>query len=274
METIFAGGEERQLCLKPRTMPVGDPRCCTGVVGVGISPPLIDRKDWPACVDLTVGATEEITNQSTTSLCHSFSGTGVNQDARALAGHDPVQLSAGYLAGLVTGHRNEGAGIDEVLQILLKFGQCKRSTVGQMDYGGRDWPELANDEALEYRPLDVWDCGHDDVFDALMSAVIDGNPGHLGTYAFGGGHAVEMLGYFLLNGVVYPFGKNSWGSWTNWSQKMLDIFAGLCPFPDKSKLLLARGSGYWMFPERQLCNGLDMFGAWAFQSARINKDDS
>jgi hypothetical protein len=271
-QTINAGGELRVFACKPRTMPIGDERCCTGVVGVGAAPAVIQRKDWPKCVDLSVGVTE-ILNQKSTSLCHSFAGTQVNEVAHHLAGRKDVQLSAGQLAGQVTGYQNEGAGVDEVLAVLLKAGQCRRDTVSQFDYGG-GWPAEAKQEALEYRLLDAWDCGHDRVFDAAVSNLIVANPVEIGTYAFGGGHAVAKLGYFISRRGLYSFGANSWGDWSNWSDDLLEAFASLCPDLDHSHLLKVKGRGYWVFSESQISNGLGMFGAFGVQSTVANKDDS
>ena len=271
-QTIDAGGELRVFACKPRTMPVGDSRCCSGVVGIGGAPALIKRKDWPKCVDLSVGVTE-ILNQKSTSLCHSFAGTQVNEVAHHLAGRKDIQLSAGELAGQVTGYQNEGAGVDKVLAVLLESGQCRRATVGQFEYDRRPSAE-AQKEALEYRLLDAWDCGHDNVFDAAVSNLISSNPVEIGTYAFGGGHAVAKLGYWLGRRGVYSFGANSWGDWTNWTDDLLDEFASLCPDADHSHLLKVKGTGYWVFSENQISNGLPMFGAFGVQSTVANPDDA
>jgi len=52
-----------------------------------------------------------------------------------------MSLSAGNLAGQVTGYRDEGAGVDQVLAVLQSAGQTPRSLVAQNDYRGQDWPQ-------------------------------------------------------------------------------------------------------------------------------------
>ena len=273
-QTIEAGGELRVLSCHERTMPVGDPRCCSGIVGVGNAPALIARKDWPKCIDLSV-ITTEILDQDGLSLCHSFMGCGLMEDAVHLAGRKDEQFSAGFLAGKVTGGVNTGAGIDEVMEALLKYGICLRSTVAQNDYHDR-YSQAAIDEAIQHRLFDAWDCGHDDVFDGAVSNLIYENPVGIGSMAFGGGHAIRKKGYWISvkYGCVYSFGDNSWGlDWTNWTPALLEDFAKYCPDVVASRVLRTKGAGMWVFKESQISNGLDSFGAFGVESTVANADD-
>jgi hypothetical protein len=248
---IEAGGENRILCLKPRRLAVGDLACCHAVMGVGSGPEIIPRSTWPTDgVDLSPEVAE-ILDQDGLSLCHSFAGTQVNEIAHRLAGHRGLKLSAGNLAGQVTGNQDQGAGVDEVLAVLIKSGQTTRATIGQNDYEGRDWPSGWKDEAAKYRVAKAYDCGHDHVFDAIVTCLLLGWPVELGTMAFGGGHAITATRFYKLNGVWRLRGPNSWGSgWTN------------C---DKA--------GYWDFPEQKISNGMEDFGAFGIQAAVVNPDD-
>jgi hypothetical protein len=278
-EIIHAGGENRVFSLQPRKLPIGDSGCCTGVVGVeDAAPALIERKDWPKFVDLT-WAVDEILNQGQMSLCHSFAGTQLNQMAHKIAGRKDRKLSAGYLAGLVTGHRDEGASVDDVLTVLKSKGQCLRSTVAQNDYQGRDWPKNAEIEALEYRPLDIWDCSHENTFSGVISNLINRNPVEIGTNAFGGPHAVVVAGYFSLGGKLYVIIVNSWGAgYTNRPEKMLDGYANLIAKEESSDfvsgVLRDQGAGYAVFSEQVVCQGITMFGAFAAQAVVTASDDT
>jgi hypothetical protein len=96
---IFAGGEIRKLSLKPRTMPLGDPRCCRGVCGLGDGPKIILRKDWPqAGADLSDEVTE-ILDQDGLSLCHSFAGTQAIPVLHLGHGEDAAQHGQGPRRG-------------------------------------------------------------------------------------------------------------------------------------------------------------------------------
>ena len=52
-----------------------------------------------------------------------------NEIAHRLQGYKGVPLSAGNLAGQVTGYQDEGAGVDEVLAVLKSAGQVPRSII-------------------------------------------------------------------------------------------------------------------------------------------------
>jgi hypothetical protein len=248
---IDQGGHKRIFSLKPRTMPVGDPRCCTSALGVDAGPPIIPREKWPEeGIDLS-HAVEEILDQNGYSLCHSFGGTQVNQIAHHLAGHPGLRLSAGNLAGQVTGYQDEGAGVDEVLAVLIADGQTTRALIGEDDYRGRDWPSDWKTDAAKHRVLKSYDCGHDDVFDAVVSCIIYGWPVEIGTNAFGGGHAVTVTRFYKKGGVWRLRGPNSWGEdWTNCDQ-----------------------AGYWDYSESQISRGLDSFGAFGLEASVANPDD-
>lgn len=249
-DSTNAGGERRVFALHPRSMPVGDERHCAGVCGFGAGPEIIPRADWPKQVDLGDEVTE-ILDQKQFSLCHSFGSTQANEVAQRLAGRKGVLLSAGNLAGQVTGYRDDGASIQDVFAMLTKKGQVARSLIGQYDYQGRDWPKGWETEAAKYRAI-AWDCGQDKTtIDALVSGLIRRDPGVLGTAAFGGGHAVSVLGYTLdSKGKLTLTGANSWGpTWTN------------CGRP-----------GWWAYSESQL-RDVSSFGAYVIQSAVDNVDD-
>ena len=248
---IFAGGEIRRLTLKPRTMKVGDPRCCRGVCGLGDGPKIIPRSEWPKDgVDLSDEVTE-ILDQDGLELCHSFAGTQANEIAHRLQGYKGVALSAGNLAGQVTGYRDEGASVDQVLAVLQSVGQAPRSLIAQNDYQGRDWPQGWQAQAMKFRIAAAWDCGHDEVFDAIVSCLIYGWPVELGTNAFGGGHAVVATTVYQAGGVWRLAGPNSWGTtYTSWDRP-----------------------GFWSFPEQQISIGLSGFGAFGIQASVIDPDD-
>ena len=251
-QTIFANGEHRVLSLRPRRMPVGDLRCCTGVMGVAEGTKILSREEWSEeGVDLSA-ACEEILDQDGLSLCHSFGGTQVNEMAHHLTGHKGLRLSAGNLAGQVTDFQDEGAGVDDVLAVLIKSGQTTRAAIGQDDYRGRDWPKGWEEQAKKYRILKAYDCGHDNVFDAVVSSLIYGWPVEIGTMAFGGGHAIVACRFYKKGGVWRLRGPNSWGKdWTNCDQ-----------------------DGFWDYPERQISSGLDSFGAFGLQASVPNPDDA
>ena len=249
-QVIHAGGENRVLSLHPRSMPVGDPRHCSSVCGVGAGPEIIPRKDWPREVDLG-DEVLEILNQGSLSLCHSFGSTTVNEVAERVAGRKDVRLSAGNLAGQVTGYRNAGASVQDVFAVLITKGQVPRSLIGQNDYQGRDWPKGWQEEALKYRAIGH-DCGQSsETIDALVSGLIRRDPGALGTSAFGGGHLVASTGYKLdAQGRLRLNGPNSWGGdWTN------------CGRP-----------GYWEFGESSL-RDIASYGAYIVQAVVWNPDD-
>jgi len=272
-QEIFAGGETRKLSLKPRTMPVGDRRCCTGVVGIGDAPKIIDRSELPPVVDLSV-VIEEITNQDGHSTCHSYAGAGVLQTAEALAGRHGVRLSQAYLVNKVTGGADDGAGIDQVMEAILRYGICPRDLMPGDNY--RSVPGGANEAAVEFIPPDVWDCGgHRGVMDAMLTSLAKAFPVELGTHAFGGGHAVQCCGYVRIGVVYYFFGPNSWSAnWTNVPESVLAaVRAALGPErAEKSHFLKTGGKGYWCFEERRLTS-VDMFGAFAIQSSRGKQSD-
>lgn len=214
-------------------------------------PAIIPRKDWPKeGVDFSdeVG---EILDQKQFSLCHSFGGTVVNEIAQRRAGRKDVLLSAGNLAGQVTGYRDAGAAIQEVLPVLRDKGQCPRSLVEQYDYRGRNWPKGWEAEAAKFRAAEVYDCGQDaQTFDAIVSCLIYGWPVLLGTAAFGGGHAVAVVGYSFDGGNVRLFGPNSWGlQYKTWDKP-----------------------GYWSYLESQL-RDVASYGAFGFQIPVLNPDD-
>lgn len=270
---IHEGGENRILSLKPRTMPVGDRRCCAGVMGVDDAPPLIARKDWLKCVDLS-HAVLEILDQDGYSLCHSFGGTQANEMAHVLLGRDQVQLSAGNLAGQVTGYRDAGAGVDEVLAVITSVGQVARSVIGQNDYRGRDWPSDWKTKAKLYK-VNAYDCGHEDVTDGMASGLLRGNVSLLGTNAFGGGHAVVGCGYWIdANDVVRFFGPNSWAeSYNGFTSALLDSLSKNHPNPELSRVLRTKGAGFWVYQERQL-TAINSYGAFVVDGVQALDTDN
>ncbi len=273
--TIEIGGVTRKLSLHPRTMVVGDKRCCHAVMGTPGAPEIMDRRSWRPCIDLSSGITE-ILDQLQTNGCHSNAGTQGNEMAHRLTGWSDIQLSTGNLMGQVTGYQNEGAGLDEVLAVLIKSGQCLRSLIPNNDYDGRDWPaeSVWKPDAAKHSVLKAFDCGHGGVFDAMGTCLELGWPVPFGTSAFGGGHAITLCAKFLYKGVWYFIPANSWGdSWTNFTTEMLQAFAAVCPDQANSQILKRKGMGFGVFSERKISQGLDMFGGWGLQSAVYNPDE-
>jgi hypothetical protein len=136
------------------------------------------------------------------------------------------------------------------MAVLVKSGQTTRTMVSQNDYQGRDWPNGWKEDAAKHRAPKVYDCGHEQTFDAVVTCLILGLPTEIGTMCFGGGHAITIVGFFYRDGKWWLKILNSWGDWTN------------CNNP-----------GYDEFPEEKISNGLDMFGAFGVEAVSINPDD-
>jgi hypothetical protein len=269
---IEQGGHRRLFSLKPRTMEVGDPRCCKAVCGRDGGPIIIPRKDWPKCIDFSEH-TSPIRDQNGHNLCWAEGSTGAAEDAHLLAGRKCPRLSMGSMVYRTNGGQDEGAGVDEAMETLMKFGQVPQSMIDDNNFSGRHYPKGWEDEALKYR---IWpnDCGHDQTFDAAISRIIEREPVALGTNAWGGGHLVRAFGYFIgHNDTVYMIGANSWGNWTNWTDQSLEALAAANPNSDHSLLLKTKGVGYWVWSERQVSNGLGMFGAFGVGATTASDED-
>lgn len=251
-QAAMVAGHLRIFSLLPRTARVGDPHICSGVLGVGDAPVIIPRKNWPAEGVNFSDEVWRIRDQNGFSLCHSFGGATVAEIAHERAGHRKILLSAGSLAGQVTGHQDDGAAIQDVLPVLRDNGLCPASLIDENDYKGRNWPKGWEVEAAKYRAEYVWDCGQGSkVFDSIVTCLLLGWPVLLGTSAFGGGHAVAVTGYQFDGTKVRLFGPNSWGE----QYKGWDL------------------PGFWSYTESQL-RDVSNYGAFGVQLPASNPDDN
>jgi hypothetical protein len=247
---IYAGGEIRYLTTTPRRYPVG--ANCTGIMGVGTAPTILEDAQLPPTLDLSDGVLR-IMDQDGHNLCWAFGWTGALQTACKLAGHVDVNLSPGFLAGTTNGGQDEGAAVDEPVPFLLKVGVAPNSLVGDCEFHPSRWPVQAKVEAAKHKVAAVWDMGHSRILQALRSGVARGWPCPLGTSAWGGGHLVFCTGYSIPDNTYW--GPNSWAMTDDWEYA----------HPTRK--------GFWLMPAARLNRSLEMFGAFALQAAAPNPDD-
>jgi hypothetical protein len=273
--TIDAGGEIRKLSLQPRDFdkhPVGDPKHCHGVVGVTAGAPrLIPMDELPEFMEVV--AVDWILDQDGHETCHSHGGTTVNECRHKLAGGTRIKLSVGYLVHAVTGGRDEGAGIGDVMEALIAKGQSPDSDDPGENYGTPS--AQADADAAKFKIDKSWDCGQDEnTLLAVLSNMAVGNPVLIGTAAFGGGHAVSTLIFFKAsNGKWYLAGPNSWGlSYTGLLDLVKALQAKGVTVPQALTDILPRLAGYWCYPLSKL-QDVAQFGAWGLQASVVNPDD-
>lgn len=241
--TVHDGGEYRSLALLPRRFPTG---VCAQVWGTSDAAPYIERSKWEP-FDLRDFVTWTPLDQDGLNYCHSFAATQAHMLARNLAGLPFVELSAGCLGSQVTGQRNAGASLDDVLPVLQDAGQTTAAMVGQLAYRQREWPADWQTAAAQYALPEAWDCGHEKPFDAIASAILLGCPVAFGMDWGRGGHALCAMGLFRDGGEWGLSGIGSWGP------KAHD------------------GDGFWKFTERKL-PGLAKYGAFAVRAVRRQGD--
>jgi hypothetical protein len=214
--------------------------------------PIIPQADWVES-DLS-HAVKRIGDQDGKNWCHSYAGAGALMAARFLAGHADTPLSAPSLAIAVTGGANVGAGLDEVLHAITTAGVAPIWVVGD----GFS-PRADAEAARQYRVNEWFDCGHQDVIQAISSALQLGFVCPFGwSYHGGGGHAQVAVGLRKLPG-------NNWGwlilnSWKASFGGGQDGFGR--PIP----------AGMEVQPIDNL-PGIVSFGGWAIRCSSPSADD-
>jgi hypothetical protein len=141
----------------------------------------------------------KVLDQNGFSLCHSFSGADAMMIRRAAQGLPYVELSAGYLGGLVTGHRNAGAAIEDVLRVMREQGIASTEFCGMMQIDSNYKPGAADDAKL-HRVSHFWDLSSREMLQQNITVVLEG---------FGPNYGYDWWGHAVTGTRIAPRGTMS-----------------------------------------------------------------
>lgn len=251
---IDAFGEQRFL-MQPHHMLLAGPR----VFGDDPKFPLIAKKDLIETPD-----PEEmpaIKDQDGIGACNPYSTVTLTEFGRARMGLPYISLSPGYLYGSINHQQDQGSGLQDAVNWMLKVGTVTSATIGELVWQKGRWPKDTAKiaaEAASYRLIDYVMCPTvDHIFSAVHHGwsvgmginwkTTDDKPdqdGWLQTNAGAvrGGHAFPGYGIAMRNGELGLKCQNQWG--TNYGVKGRMVL----PY-DRVALEVQQSYGIWAIKE-------------------------
>ena len=256
--SVIEGGEERLLSLHPREEALnghfaeGAIPCSAGVIpayGITDDCPIIPREQW-AVQESRKHLITRILDQDGLNYCHSFAGAQTLMGTRNAAGMIDTELSAVCLGSQVTGGRNSGAALSDVLPVLLDSGTVPALLISNSsaNMSQRNWPSGWKEAASDYVVLEAYDIAQSNVFAKASSALQRGFFVAFGMDWGRGGHALCAVDLVQVGGEWGWHGVGSWGP------KAHD------------------GDGWWTFAESKMF-GLNKYGCFAIRVAKRAKVD-
>jgi len=147
-------------------------------------------------------------------ICWAYSGCQSIEAAMIGQGAQFVQLSPESLLG-VCGNKMVGFYIDRAMAWAKEHGIAERRLVPQYKNNERDWSPEWKQNAINYRPLESWDCDGRDMKAQLVTALLCGCGGWGGlNWA---GHAVYFDGLVLDGNKIGVHTPNSHGPGKDWT---------------------------------------------------------
>lgn len=191
--------------------------------------PVIPRKDWVEFDDDISDL--PVLDQDGHGSCVGHGSVSAFQHSWNRSGYDAsVRFSACWIYGLINGGQDNGAIVQDAIQVMVSKGVCLESTVPENMIYQRNFPAAAAAEAAHYRAQDYYLIDTPDEIGTavqLRYAVSTGKNvyGNFDPDAQGvlppprggvqGGHCMCAVGGMKqINGVWHVKEKNSWG--TKW----------------------------------------------------------
>lgn len=212
-------GEVKSYGCKPRDHSQGQIEVCAAP-----DFELIPRNEWASRLkDIEQAGADLITfgrkagikvkDQNGTNYCHAFSPATCIEYARAIAGEQYVEMSAGSIGGPVTNYTNSGAWINQDLRHIIQKGCASTEFVPMRQIRRNGWKPGAEENALLHRVTHWYDMmskRDGKMFERVMTQILLGRcvafalnwMSHAMTYV----HGVHLGGNrFAL------IAQNSWG---------------------------------------------------------------
>ncbi len=167
-----------------------------------------------------------ILNQNPKNSCAGHGGAAATAKARVRRGLPPVVLSGAYPYSKANGHRDQGAMLADILEILQKWGCAPLSLVPKDEIYPELQPKNADEEAAKYKAdlimlitteNGLWSALARDQ-DVVVAVDVESafmrlnGDGVAGGGSGPGNHCVSADGLYLVHDTLTADGVNSWGT--------------------------------------------------------------
>jgi hypothetical protein len=197
---------------------------------------LVDESLWPQYMakNTVKDAVWKILDQNGFGACASAATTLAEMTCREISNLDRVVLNMLSLYRQVNGGGDNGSGIDDNLEAIMRTGILPESYWSQDEGWQRQPPSGWQVEAAKYRGIEAFDVRTKAEFG---SCICEGYPVVVGVDWGGGGHAICFVRAWSDKAEF----ANSWGDWGN--------------------------AGFGEMGWSQITQGIVSFGAWALRVA-------